>query len=356
MGFQPNGVLSLRVLLPEYRYKTESQQRAFGNELVERTRALPGVEWVGTVTFLPLSGWWGTRQVSPGRGTADAQTPTAIWSSVTPDYFRALGIPLLEGRSFNEQDNTGNMPVVILSAKLARQLWPNEDPIGKTVNVEGLKEPRNVAGVVGEIRDFGPAGEQRPEVYLPFAQVPSALICVVIRTAAEPATLAAAAQHAVWSVDKEQAMSFVMSMDKLAAESLAPQRASMILIAIFAGLALVLATLGIYGVISYSARQRTREIGIRIALGADSWGVLRLVMAEGLVLTIAGSAIGLIGALWLTRYLSSLLYGVRPSDPLTFVTVAWILSTVALLASYVPARRAMRADPVAALWREASPS
>ncbi|HXA08260.1 MAG TPA: ABC transporter permease, partial [Bryobacteraceae bacterium] len=354
MGFRPNGVLSLRILLPDYKYKTESQQRAFGNEVVERIRSLPGVESVGTVTFLPLSGWWGIRQVSPTRQPSDAnaQPPIAIWSSVTPDYFRALGIPLLEGRSFNQQDSTGNLPVVILSAKLARQLWPNEDPIGKTVNVEGLKEPRNVAGVVGEIHDFGPAGEQRPEVYLPFAQVPSRLICVVIRAAAQPASLAASAQHAVWAVDKEQAMSFVMNMDELAAESLAPQRVSMILMAIFAGLALVLATVGIYGVISYSARQRTREIGIRIALGADPWEVLRLVMGEGLLLTIIGSSIGLIGALWLTRYLSSLLYGVRPNDPMTFVTVALILSTVALLASYVPARRAMRADPMAALRHE----
>ena len=352
MGFQPNGVLSLRVLLPEYRYKTESQQRAFGNEVVAKIRSLPGVEWVGTVTFLPLSGWWGTRQVSPGRGTTDAQPATAIWSSVTPDYFRALGIPLLEGRSFNEQDNAENMPVVILSAKLARQLWPNEDPIGKTVNVQGLKEPRNVAGVVGEIHDFGLAGEQRPEVYLPFSQVPDVLICVVIRTAAEPATLAEAAQHAVWAVDKEQAVSFVMSMGELAAESLAPQRVNMILMGIFAGLALVLATVGIYGVISYSVRQRTREMGIRIALGADAWEVLRLVMGEGLVLTITGSAIGLIGALWMTRYLSSLLYGVRPSDPMTFVMVTLILGAVALLASYAPARRAMRADPVAALRHE----
>jgi cell division protein FtsX len=354
MGFRPDRVLSLRILLPDYKYKTDSQQRAFGNEVVERIRTLPGVESVGTVTFLPLSGWWGVRQVTAARGAEDAiaQPSIAIWSSVTPDYFHVLGIPLLEGRYITEQDNSGDTPVVILSAKLARQLWPNEDPVGKMVNVQGLKEPRYVVGVVGEIQDFGPTGEQRPEVYVPFAQVPSGLICVVIRTAAEPASLAAAAQHAVWAVDKEQAMSFVMSMSVLAAESLALQRASMILVALFAGLALVLATVGIYGVISYSARQRTREIGIRMALGADSREVLRLVMNEGLALTTAGLVIGLTGAFAMTRFLSSLLYGVRPSDPVTFFAMSLILTAVALLACYVPALRAMRVDPMVALRHE----
>jgi predicted permease len=355
MGFHAERVLSLRVLLPDYKYKTDSQQRAFSNEVVERVRSSPGVESAGTVTFLPLSGWWGVREVSTASAAAQdprAQRPIAIWSSVTPDYFHVLGIPLLEGRYFSEQDDSGSMPVVILSAKLARQLWPNEDPVGKVVNVQGLKEPRHVAGVVGEIQDFGPAGEQRPEVYMPFAQVPSRLVCVVIRTTTEPAKLMAAAQHAVWAVDKEQAISFVMGMDALASESLAPQRASMILIAIFAGLALVLATVGVYGVISYSARQRTREIGIRVALGADSGEVLRLVMRDGLALTTAGVVVGLTGAFALTRFLSSLLYGVRPSDPLTFLAVTALLTAVALLACYVPARRATRVDPMVALRYE----
>jgi putative ABC transport system permease protein len=305
------------------------------------------------VTFLPLSGWWGVRQVSNAlAASATTGSPTAVWSSVTPGYFRALGIPLLKGRFFTLQDNTDNAPVAILSAKLARQLWPNENAVGKLVNVQGLKEPRQVAGVVGEIRDFGLAAEQKPEVYVPFAQVPSPLICVVIHTTTQPLSLAAAAQHAVWAVDKEQAVSFVMSMQQLASESLAPQRASMILIVIFAGLALMLATVGIYGVISYSAQQRTREIGIRIALGAGPRAVLRLVMREGLALTGAGLAIGLTGAFALTRFLSSVLFGVHPGDPATFAMVAVILAAVTLLATYVPARHAMRVDPMVALRYE----
>src|SRR6266851_4343252 len=194
LGFRPDHVLSLRILLPDYKYKTDSQRLEFGNEVVARVGALPGVESVGTVTFLPLSGWWGIRQVSNARAEAPTpESPAAVWSSVTPAYFHALGIPLLEGRYFTPRDENGNAPVAILSAKLARRLWPNEDPIGKLVNVQGWSGPRQVAGVVGEIRNFGLASEQRPEIYVPFAQVPSALICVAIRTAREPASLAAAA-------------------------------------------------------------------------------------------------------------------------------------------------------------------
>ena len=353
LGFRTDHVLTLRVLLPDYKYKSDSQRLAFGDEMVARLGALPGVESVGTVTFLPLSGWWGVRQVSnAGAKSPTAESPTVVWSSVSPVYFRAMRISLLEGRSFTPQDDGGNAPVAILSAKLARKLWPKEDAIGKFVNVQGLKEPRQVAGMVDEIHNFGLAGEQRPEIYVPFAQVPSALLCVATRTVREPASLAAAAQHAVWSVDKEQAISFVMSMEQLASETIAPQHASVILIGIFAGMALLLAAIGIYGVISYAARQRTQEIGIRMALGAEPRAVLRLVMGEGLRLTVLGLGIGLTGALVLTRFLSSILYGVRPSDPMTFVMVALILATLALLASFMPARRATRVDPMAALRHE----
>jgi predicted permease len=353
LGFRPDHVLSLRILLPHYKYKTDSQRLAFGNEVVARLGALPGVESVGTVTFLPLSGWWGTRQVSNARAAAPTpESPATVWSSVTPDYFKTLRIPLLEGRYFTPQDDNANAPVAILSARLARQLWPSEDPIGRLVNVQGLSGPRQVAGVVAEIRNFGFAAEQRPEVYVPFAQAPSPLICVTVRTAREPSSLASAAQHAVWSVDKEQAISFVVSMGQLASESLAPQHASMILIAIFAGMALLLAAIGVFGVISYSARQKTQEIGIRMALGADPQAVLRLVMGEGLALTLLGLVIGLAGALALTRFLASILYGVRPGDPMTFAEVALVLAAVASLASFIPAQRATRVDPMAALRHE----
>jgi predicted permease len=361
LGFNPDHLLSLRVLLPENKYKTDVQKIAFSQGVLERIGSLPGVQAAGTVTFLPLSGWWGTREVSVTGRPADPmnKNPIAVWSSVSPDYFRAMSIPLLKGRYFTPRDNASNADAAILSASLARRLWPNDDPIGRQVNVEEFGKPRQVVGVVGDVYQLGvgvqPDGghsDVKFEIYVPYEQWPPHLLCLAIRTAADPLSIAKAVESEIWAVDKEQAVSFVETMDQLASETVALQRASMILLAVFAGLAVVLASIGIYGVISYSASRRTHEIGIRMALGATASDILRLIVGEGLALTVLGVAIGVTGALGLTRFLTSLLYGVRSRDPLTFITVPVVLICVALAACYIPARRAMRVDPMVALRYE----
>ncbi len=353
LGFNPENVLTMRVLLPRSKYKTDAQQLAFGNQALDRIKSLPGVKSAGTVSFLPLSGWWGSRTVSlPGQSTPENQQPVAVWSSVTPDYFRAMDIPLLKGRFFRDQDNLSAPDVAIISKSLARRLLPNEDPVGKRINVAGLKGPVDVVGIVGDVHQLGLTTETTSEIYLPFSQVTMWLMCFAVRTTPDPVSLAKTVQREIWAVDKDQAVGYVMPMNQLASESLAPQRVVMLLLAVFAGMALVLAAVGIYGVIAYSATQRTHEIGIRMALGASSGDVLRLMVGQGLGLVIAGVAIGLVGSFGLMRFVSSLLYGVRPSDPSTFVIVAMALTGVALLASYIPARRATRVDPMSALRHE----
>jgi putative ABC transport system permease protein len=361
LGFSPDHVLSLRVLLPTYKYKTEDQRIAFSRETLARIQSLPGVSAAGSVTFIPLSGWWGTREVSVAGRPVDptSKPPQPVWSAITGDYFRVMHIPLLKGRLFGRQDDASSPAVVILSATLARQLLANEDPIGKQVNVEGLKGSQQVVGVVGDVYHLGlgvqPSGSNAPvtsEVYIPYGQAPSKLLGYVVRASGDPLNIAKAVESAIWAVDNEQALSFVETMDQLASETVVLQRASMILLGVFAGFAVLLASIGIYGVISYSAARRTHEIGIRIALGARSGDVLRLVVGEGFALSLAGVAIGTAGALGLTRFLSSLLYGVRSEDPFTFLIVPLVLISVALAACYIPARRAMRVDPMVALRYE----
>jgi putative ABC transport system permease protein len=353
LGFNPEHVLTLRVLLPDYKYHTEGQQIAFSDQALEGIKSLPGVATAGTVSFLPLSGWWGERTVTlEGRATPENQRPMAVWSSVTPDYFRAMGIPLLEGRFFAGQDKRGAAAVAILSKSLARQLVPNEDAVGKRINVDGLEGVIEIVGVVGEVRQLGMTSEMTREIYFPYPQVPAPIICFAIRTAGEPAGLAKAAQRAIWAVDKDQAVGFVMTMSQLASESLAPQRVMTILLGTFAGLAVLMAAVGLYGVTSYSVSQLTHEIGIRVALGAHGGDVLRLVVGEGIALVSAGVAIGLVGTLSLMRFVSSLLYGVHPSDPLILTIVPVVLTGVGLLATYIPARRAMKVDPMVALRYE----
>ncbi|HXW57578.1 MAG TPA: ABC transporter permease [Candidatus Cybelea sp.] len=361
LGFRPNHVLSLRVLLPEYKYKTDTQRAAFSRETLSRVQSVPGVGAAASVTFIPLSMWWGTRQVSAlGHPPDPAQkVPQPVWSAITPDYFRVMRIPLLKGRFFSRTDDASTPAVAILSSSLARQLWPNEDPIGKQVSVDGLKNPCKVVGIVGDVYHLGvgiqPNGgspELTSEVYFPYEQSPTPLLGYVIRTAGDPLSVAKAVQSAIWAVDKEQAISFVETMDQLASETIVIERSSMILLGAFAALAVLLASIGIYGVISYTVARRTYELGIRIALGAGRSQVLRLVIGEGFVLALLGAAIGTAGALSLTRFLSSLLYGVRSADPFTFLAAPVVLLGVAVAACLVPARRALRVDPVVALRNE----
>jgi predicted permease len=353
LGINPDHVLSMRVLLPGYKYGKEAQQLAFSNQVLDRIKSLPGVDSAGTVTFLPLSGWWGVRTVVlEAQASSQQQRPEAVWGSVTPDYFRSMNIPLLKGRYFADQDAPDANGVAIISATLAKRVMPGVDPVGQHIVVAGIKNPVEVVGVVGDVHQLGLTSDEIAEVYLPFAQVPTPLLCFAIRTASDPVGLAKAVQRQIWSVDKDQAISYVMTMDQLASESLALERVVTILLGVFAGVALGLAAVGLYGVISYSASQRTHEIGIRMALGAGRSEVLRMVLGDGLRLTLLGLALGLAGAMALTRLLSSLLYGVRPHDIAIFSGVSILLAVVALLASYIPARRATRVDPMAALRQE----
>ncbi|HEV2381040.1 MAG TPA: ABC transporter permease [Terriglobia bacterium] len=353
LGFNPDHVLSLRVLLPDYKYSKDAQRLAFSNQVLSRLQSLPGVTSAGTVTFLPLSGWWGVRNVVlQTQASSQQQMPPAVWSSVTPGYFRSIDIPLLKGRYFTDHDTAGANGVAIISTTLAKRLSSKADPIGQRVVVDGIKNPLEVVGVVADVHQLGLTSDETAEVYLPFNQVPTPLICFAIRTPSDPTSLAKAAQRAIWAVDKDQAVSYVMSMTQLASESLAPQRVVAVLLGVFAGVASALAAIGLYGVISYSASQRTHEIGIRMALGAGRSSVLRLVVLDGLKLILLGLGLGLAGATALTRLLSGLLYGVRPHDLPIFSAVSILLAGVALAASFIPALRATRVDPTAALRQE----
>jgi len=353
LGFNADHVLTIRVLPPNNKYETDAKKIAFSDQVMERIQSLPGVEAAGTVTFLPLSGWWGGRTVAlESQATPEDQRPKMMWSSVTPGYFRAMGIPLLKGRFFAERDNQGAPGVAIISKSLARRLGQNSDLLGERIDVQGVKGAVEVVGVVGDVHHLGMTAELTSEVYLPFAQVPEPIICFAIRTTGEPDSVAKEAQRAVWAVDKSQAVGFVMSMSQLASESLAPQRVMMLILGAFGGMALVMAAVGLYGVIANSVAQRTHEIGVRMALGARSGDVLKLVVGQGLGLVAAGIAIGLGGAFGLMRFVSSLLYGVRASDPVTLAGAALVLAGVALGASYIPARRATRVDPMVALRYE----
>jgi predicted permease len=356
LGLNPGHVLSMRVLLPSSKYPKPGDDLAFGNQVLDRIKSLPGVQDAGTVTFLPLSGWWGVRSVAlESQAQSGQQRPQVVWDSVTPGYFRTVDIPLLRGRYFTDADREGSTKVAILSASLSRRIAPAGDPLGQRIVVDGIDSPLEVVGVVGNIHQLGltsSEGTEGMQVYFPFSQAPSPLMCFAIRTASDPASLAKAAQRAIWSVDEDQAISYVMSMTQLASESLAPQRVVAILLGIFAAVALALAAIGLYGVISCTASQRTHEIGIRMALGAGRSEVLRLVVFDGLKLTVVGLACGLAIALAVARLLSSMLYGVKPRDPATLVAVAILLAIVALLACYIPARRAMAVDPMTALRQE----
>jgi putative ABC transport system permease protein len=276
---------------------------------------------------------------------------------VSPGYFRAMGIPLLKGREFNGGDNATGTEVAILSAGVAQSLWPNGDAIGRQVKIAGFEKAKNVIGVVGDVHQLGIAhpgenSDPTSEVYVPFAQAPMGVLCFAVRTAGDPLSVAKAVRGEIAAVDPQQPISFLESLDQLAAESVALPRASVALLAVFAGMALVLAAMGIYGVLSYSAAQRTREIGVRMALGAGRADVLRLVIGEGVRLTAIGVGIGVGGAILFAQVVGSLLYGVRAVDPVIFVGAPLVLAGVAMVACYLPARRAARVEPVVALRYE----
>jgi putative ABC transport system permease protein len=359
-GFQPEHVLTASLYLPGpgTRYNEDSQVRKFYRDLIKRLEQLPGVKMAGASTDLPLEGGWNHVFTPEGyHATPGAGLNIAYHSIILGNYLQTMGIPLLRGRYSTEQDKLGSPPVLIISESLAKRYWPHEDPLGKRLKWEPTASTDpwlTIVGVVSDVKQRELDAATIPHTYEPYGQhegAPSNLN-VAIRAAGDPASLASALRAAVWGLDRQLAVAQVRTMDQVISESNAPRRFNLLMLAAFAALALVLATVGIYGVIAYSVAQRTHEIGIRMALGAEARDVLRMVIVHGLRLALSGVALGAIGALALTRFLSSLLYGVKPTDPLTYVAVSLLLLAVAMLAVYIPARRATKVDPMVALRYE----
>jgi putative ABC transport system permease protein len=348
-GFDPDHLLTFNLGLPSS--TNAVRQLAFYQEVVQRLQALPGVQAVGAVSRMPLAGGNSSRSFGvPGIDTAyDADIRVS-----TPDYFRAMSIPLLKGRGFSESDLSSSLNVAVVNEALARTAFPGEDPIGKQLTHFG---PDNltlqIIGVVGNVRHVGLEAAPHSEIYqlLGQAQWPSMFVAIRSRTS-DPTTLTSAAQNAVWSVNKDVPLANVRTMQDLIANSVQRRKFSMLLLTIFAVVAMVLAAIGLYGVMSYSVLQRTHEIGIRMALGARRPEVLALVVKQGMALALVGIAAGAILSLAMARLISGMLFGITPTDPLTFAGVAALLGTVAFLANYLPARRASKVDPMVALRYE----
>ncbi len=354
-GFEPDRILSMRIGLSNPRYGDLRIAANGLDEILHRIEQLPGVASAGSIQFPPLGGLLpGTGFWVAGRPTPNpSEAPDTGVSIVTPGYFRTMGIPLLAGRLFTDHDHAGTPQVTIISQSLARQQFPNMDPIGQRLFVQwGREMPYQIVGVVGDVKHQGLDKDAKPTVYFPNAQETQTIATLMIRTGGDPMRLAPVVEQIIHGYDKDQPIADIQPLDMFLSKSVARPRFQSVLLASFAGLALLLAAIGIFGVMSYSVAQRTHEIGIRVALGAQSDQVLRLVVGQGLILALIGTAGGLAGAFALTRYLRTLLFNVSPTDWLTFSIVPVVLCAVALAASYLPARRAMRVDPMQALRYE----
>jgi predicted permease len=367
-GFRPEHVLTMRIALPSAKYSQIYPESRFYEPALDNVNGIPGVQAAGLVSLLPVqSAGSNTDFQIAGRPAApQSDEPFAEDRGASPDYFRALGIPLVRGRFFSESDDANAPLVLIINEALADKYFSNQDPIGKQalfdLGADRLGVRFTIVGVVGNTRQFGLAEPPHPEVDFCYLQGPSLgplarqyisqTMSLVVRTDGDPAAVAREVRKAILAVDPDQPVYSVETMDAVIATSVGSRRFDMQLMGAFAVLAMTLAALGIYGVISYNVRQRTHEIGIRLALGAQRGAVLRIVILNGMKLALAGICIGIVGALSLTRFLSSQLFGVKATDPLTYVAVTLLLTFVVLLACYLPARRAMSVDPVVALRHE----
>jgi predicted permease len=356
-GFKPNNVLTVELTLSGDKYKDPKVVRAACRQFLDNLEHLPGVTSAGGVSSLPFSGMlaWGPitvegRVLPPGEKFINADERV-----VAGHYFETMQIPLLKGRFFNDQDTADKPPVILVDEFMAQQLWPNQDPTGKRISFGDLAAPpvwATVVGVVGRIKQETLDSDSRIAFYIPHSQYISRLLNLVVHTTTYPASLTSAVNHELHEVDHDLPLYGVITMDQRVSASLARRRFSAVLLALFAAFALALATIGIYGVMTYLVNQGTREIGIRMALGATQPTVLRLVVKQGMMLALSGVAIGLVAAFAFARLASGLLYGVESTDPLTFTGIAVLLTLVALVASYIPARRAARIDPMICLRSE----
>ena len=375
-GFSYEHLTSFSVALPDKKYKTDEQQADFYKRLLENLRGLPGVESTAAASGLPLgnNGWQTSFTIDGRPAPPRNQTPLMEACLVTPDYFQAMNIPLKSGRYFTDRDDRSflagkdlskltddekemaGVNAVIIDEEFARRYWPNEDAIGKRIRLGG-NDPKapllTVQGVVGRVKMEGLGQDsKRVQGYFPFLQIPSGGMTVIVKGSADPNQLIGAIRQQVKQIDPDQPIYSIRTMDEIRSESVAGERLNLTLLSLFAGIALVLAIVGIYGVMSYSVTQRTHEIGIRLAIGAQQRDVFKMIIGQGMLLAVIGVVLGLIGAFGLTRLMASMLFGVEPTDPLTFASIALLLMGVALSACYVPGRRATKVDPVVSLRYE----
>jgi putative ABC transport system permease protein len=353
-GFDPRNLLSMEYRLPRNKYPEEAAQAAFHLRVAEQARQVPGVISAAVVNGLPFSGnGYGAIALLPDQEPPPkGQEPRAITLSISPGYLETMGIPLLSGRALADTDGPNALPVILVNKTMARKYWRDADPIGKQVHFPEAELTATVVGIVGDAKQYALDEDQQPQAYVSYAQEPGIFATLVARTNGDPMSFSAAVRQAVWSVDSEQPVWKIRSVESLIERDLAIAKQITSLMGIFGFVAMTLAALGIYGVISYSVSQRTQEIGVRMALGAGKRDVLRLVVGSGLLLTSIGIVVGVGAALGLSQLMTGLLFGVSATDPLTFVVVPVVLAVVAFMACYVPARRAARVEPTVALRYE----
>src|SRR5499426_3259626 len=355
LGFEPENLLSMRISLPRNSYPGDQEAWAYYTRLLSEVKALPGVQDAALTSLTPLGGGGTSGEVQiPGRAAApDGSMPSSGWRVVSPGYLRTLGIPL-RGRDFEERDTAESQPVTIISEEMARRFWPGEDPLGRPVTLRSLgNRTYTIIGVAGDVRSVGPDTEPGPMADVSTAVLARAIqSSLVVRTRTEPAAQTATMRGVLRSIDANVPVFNIQTVEQLLYDSLGSRRFNMFLLGSFAGVALLLASVGLFGVMAYLVSQRTREIGVRLALGARPRDVFRLVIGRGMLLALAGAAVGAAGAFGLARFLETLLFQIRPTDPLTFTVAPALLLGVALLACYIPARRATKVDPMVALRYE----
>jgi len=350
LGIATDHVVNMSITLPDLSYPTPERRLAFFEDLAERASQLPGMKSVAFANNFPLRGGWSSDFQPENQKDAESD-----YQAVSPGYFPTLGISLQRGRLLTPADRTGSEFVAVVNTTLARQFYPNQDPIGRRFRNLDRAPWVKIVGIVSDVRRAGKAGKINPQVYFPAAQTtlyPVHLSQLTFLSAVDPKQLVGAVQQQVWAIDKDLPVTHIRSYDEIVSQSISQRRFQTLLLGLFASLALILAMVGIYGVISYSVSQRTPEIGIRMALGASRGGILKMVIGRAMLLVGAGIAAGAAGAFALSKYLKSLLFEVKPGDPWTYASIAIILATVALAASLVPARRATRVDPMIALRYE----
>ena len=354
VGFNPQQLLSLEYRLPRNKYGKPESQWNFHRQVIESVKQVPGVESVSLIRGLPFSGNGGTAAIIlldrelPAKGTE----PEVMFNTAMPNYFETMGIPLLRGRTFGNEDQLNSPTALVVNQTMANRFWPNQEPLGKQIKFVEDNSVGTIVGIVGDAKHFLLEEEQRPQLYVAFSQSPGIFATLVMRTSVEPLSLSEQVRQAVWKVDPDQPMWKIRTVEFLVDRSVADRKFLMALMGIFAGLALVLTIVGLYGVITYLVNQRTQEIGIRMALGAQVRQILAMVLKQGMLLVLSGVALGLIASWLLTRLIARLLFQVSATDPIAFIGISMLLVVVALLACYLPARRATRVDPLQALRHE----